>query len=136
MKSNIFLKCIFLMLVIAISIHIMHSANADDDNYDFLILTTESLAEYFEDLATLHNDPYSPWKADTKVKTIENPTTENVRQFIFSEYQNYNIKYVLIGGDIDIIPVKRFTVSGNDYYLGSWSYSVPTDPHGCLTLGS
>jgi len=78
------------------------------NSYDLLIITTDEFKGEFQRLATAHN--YDG--VTTEIKTSEygsNP--ESVRNLIKSEYENHDITYVLIGGDQDIIPVKKLKVT-------------------------
>ncbi|MFH1101662.1 MAG: C25 family cysteine peptidase [Methanobacteriota archaeon] len=75
------------------------------DNYDLLILTMDGLKNGFIPLAEKHNAT----GIRTRVKTLTDVggnTPEAIRLFITNAYQNDGIEYVLLGGDIDVIPVK------------------------------
>jgi len=104
-----------------------------DKSFDLLIITINTLADYFQPLADYHNTN----GIATEIHTIENdigstdPT--DVRNYIRDEYLNDGIQYVIIGGDDDIIPAV-------DLYVASWDdgdpyydYDMPGDIYfGCL----
>jgi len=100
------------------------------NQYDLLILTTEDLKQNFQPLKEVHDSR----GIITEIKSLrdisffpELITPESIREFIKNEYLNNGIEYVLLGGDIDIIPAKMLYVSGLDE--GKWFYDteMPSD---------
>ena len=100
--------------------------SSDDKPKDFLIITDESLADYFEPLAQLKKEM---GLSTTIVTTnwIENNYSgrdlpEKIRNFLNDAYLYWGITWVLIGGDVTVVPT-RFV----DYK--SWEYNgmIPTD---------
>ncbi|MFH1101510.1 MAG: right-handed parallel beta-helix repeat-containing protein [Methanobacteriota archaeon] len=78
-------------------------------NISLLLITTNELKPGFQRLIQAH----SREKIFTIVKTLgtdipigdsTNQTCENIRDYIRTIYNRYGIRYVLIGGDIDVIP--------------------------------
>lgn len=95
------------------------------NEYDFLILTTESLKNSFIPLKENH------LKLITKIKTINeisnssgNINPELIRNFIRQEYINYGIEYVLIAGDYEVIPAKKLWVEA---WSGGPTEEIPSD---------
>ncbi len=76
--------------------------------YEYLILTEKNLASYFEPLAEWKTKKGVP----ARIKTVENIYTayegrdnqEKIREFIKSQHQDSGVVWVLLGGDVDIIP--------------------------------
>ncbi len=102
------------------------------DNYDLLILTTDELKDGFIPLKEVHD-------ADgiaTTIKTLNDIgkkssdiTPDDIRDFIREEYTTHGISYVLIGGDIDVIPAQYLYYG---YYEGQ-EYNAPSDVYyACL----
>ncbi len=84
-----------------------------EDDYDLLIITVDSLKNAFQILKNAHDAD----NVSTVIKTltdIGSSTPEDIREFIRGEYDNHSIRYVLIGGDDDIIPAKRLYVEAWD----------------------
>jgi len=81
-------------------------------NYDLLIITSEALKSGFEPLKQAH-------EADglrTLIYTVEDiynnytgsDNQDKIRNFIKYAYETYHTKYVLLGGDNEVIPVRYF----------------------------
>jgi len=102
------------------------------DSYDYVIITDSTLKSAFQ--------PLTDWKnqkgVSTTIVTVDqitsdpsytgNDTQEEIRNFIIDAYNNWEIEYVLLGGDADyadvggesgdnIIPVRRFWAMSCDY---------------------
>ncbi|MFC1501889.1 C25 family cysteine peptidase [bacterium] len=66
------------------------------------------------------------------IETVESSMSgsdlqEKIRNYIIQEYQNHNIEYVLLGGDIEHVPYRGFTcsvLSGGQTYLDN---TIPSD---------
>lgn len=77
-------------------------------NYDLVIITNSSLTSEFQDL--------EDWKnrigISTTIETVQDieigyngtDTQEKIRNFTIYAYNNWNTEYVLLGGDVDLIP--------------------------------
>lgn len=106
------------------------------DQYDMLILTTESLKESFIPLQSAHND----LGMITKIKTLKDITlltdsisTEQIRDYIREQYLNHGIQFVLLGGDSNIIPARMVWVEGMDEEKWPMETFMPSDLYyGCL----
>lgn len=83
------------------------------DSYELLILTTDALKTGFTPLQDAHNAQ----GLTTEIKTLSDIspitkriTSEDIRNFIKNEYIVSGIDYVLIGGDVDVVPAKELWV--------------------------
>jgi parallel beta-helix repeat protein len=84
------------------------------DNYDYVIITNSALQSAFQPLADWKNTK----GINTTIVTVDNiiadpnydgnDTQEEIRNFIIDAYNNWGITYVLLGGDIEIIPKRDF----------------------------
>jgi hypothetical protein len=95
-----------------------------------LILTVDNLADDFDLLVKAHFNR----GIQTSIKTLNdisifpdqlNP--EDVREFIRQEYLQNGIDYVLIGGDIELIPAKYLYVFGLDEETWPYETEMPCD---------
>jgi len=96
------------------------SETSSDD--DLLIITTDSLANAFNEFVDYHNNN----GIRTIVKTLSDigsDDPDDIRDYIRERYLINHIEYVLIGGDDHIIPAKRLWV---DSGAGS-SIEMPSD---------
>jgi len=99
------------------------------DDYDLLIITTDSLKTSFEPLADYHN----LHGVSTIIKTLSDVGSTDpgvIRSYIRNAYMNLNIEYVLIGGDFDLIPARMLWVSsgyGDETYMPSDLYFACLD---------
>lgn len=91
--------------------------------YDFLIITADSLKNSFKPLAAKHNS--------TGITTIIKTITEigssypvDIRDYIRYAYNNWSIKYVLIGGDNNIVPARKLWVES---WSGGTTTNMPSD---------
>jgi hypothetical protein len=82
------------------------------NDYDYLIITQNQYVSEFDTLA----DFYKPRGIRTRIKSTEyiaaNTTgadlQEKIRNYIIGEYQASGIDYVLIGGDVEVVPYRGF----------------------------
>jgi hypothetical protein len=96
------------------------------ENYDLLILTTESLKSGFEPLKNAHNAKGQ----NTVIKTltdIGSSDPEDIRDYIRDAYYNWGVNYVLLGGDHDIVPVRILWVFGLDEETTPYETYMPSD---------
>jgi hypothetical protein len=100
-------------------------------DYDYLIITANQYVTEFDTLARF----YRPRGILTKIASKEsiNATMtgadlqEKIRNYIIQEYQQHGIGYVLIGGDVEVVPCRGFycqVYSGGGYYT---DYGIPAD---------
>ncbi|MFH1100944.1 MAG: NosD domain-containing protein [Methanobacteriota archaeon] len=81
----------------------------DEPGYDLLLITNESLQSGFQRLITDHEQrgirtQVKLFGVDIQIGDTYEQSCINIRNFIRQEYEEQGIQYVLIGGDIDIIP--------------------------------
>lgn len=104
------------------------------ESYDYVIITNNTLKSSFEELAN--------WKTKkgvkAKVVTIENitndsdyngiDTQEEIRNFIIDAYNNWEITYVLLGGDTNIIPYRGvYGIVNKDKPKETEDFDIPCD---------
>lgn len=98
--------------------------------YDMLIITSSTYENSFDDLIDFHL--YRG--IDARVVTlsqIESEMTgvdvpEKMRNYIIQEYQTNDIQYVLLGGDVDVVPYRGFYcgVQSSSFYEDN---DIPAD---------
>jgi len=94
------------------------------EEYDLLILTP--FKREFEKLKDCHNER----GIKTVIKTLDDvgsDSPEEIRNFIREAYLNMGIEYVLIGGDVDIIPARYLWVYGRDENVIPYEDYMPSD---------
>ncbi len=78
------------------------------DHYLYVVITSESLAPVYEPLAADRTARGLPATIVTTTEIYANYTgvdaQEQIRNFILDAYQGWGIEYVLLAGDIDVIP--------------------------------
>jgi len=100
-------------------------------DYDYLVITTNQYLTEFDTLIHF----YRPRGIRTEVTTTEfisatvdgDDLQEKIRNFIIEEYQQHGIGYVLIGGDVEVVPYRGFycqVYSGGGYYT---DFGIPAD---------
>ncbi|MGI6717818.1 MAG: C25 family cysteine peptidase [Bacteroidales bacterium] len=101
-----------------------------DDNYDILIISTPDYKDGLEEIANEYqkyglisefknvNDIYLEYEG------IDDP--EKIRNCIIDKYKNNSIEYVLLGGDIEIVPFRGFycSVESSTQYVDD---NIPSD---------
>jgi len=110
------------------------SGTGSTDEYDLVIITTDSLKDGFEPLKNAHEAE----GVKTLIYTVEDvyseysgvDNAEKIRNFTRDAYLNWGTEYVLLGGDIDVVPA-RFL------YVEAWKNGTntiaPADLYyGCL----
>ncbi|MEZ5198785.1 MAG: C25 family cysteine peptidase [Bacteroidales bacterium] len=106
----------------ASNIKLYPSIPAKSDEYQLLIITTNQFATEFQILADLYLERGIKTEIVTK-ETIASTMTgqdnqEKIRNYIIQEYQDNNIEFVLLGGDVEHIPHRGFycyVESGSGY---------------------
>ena len=101
-----------------------------DDLYELLILTPQQFENDFDALKEMYLYRGITSKVITKEYIQQNiegqDLPEKIRNFIIQEYQESEIEYVLLGGDVEHIPYRGFycyVVSGSGYE----SDNIPAD---------
>ncbi|PLX14336.1 MAG: hypothetical protein C0598_01535 [Marinilabiliales bacterium] len=103
---------------------------SSSEQYELLILTVEAFENDFEDLRDIYLSRGIRSKVFTKEYITQNVSGQDVpdkiRNFIIQEYQESDIEFVLIGGDVEHIPYRGFycyVQSGSGYS----DYGIPAD---------
>lgn len=81
------------------------------DDYDILIVTGDNYLDSFDELTGLYlkEGLQSEVVSTTAMESMEGQDlAEKIRNYIIQEYQDHSIQYVMLGGDIDIIPYRGF----------------------------
>ena len=100
------------------------------DGYELLIITTNAFAENFNDLIEVYL--HRGIRAQLKSREYINETMtgvdiqDKIRNFIIQEYQTNGVEFVLLGGDVELIPHRGFysyVISGSGYE----DYGIPAD---------
>ncbi len=91
-------------------------------NYDLLIITTPAYKNSFAGMQAGYQKEGITSLVVTRDSIITTmagqDTPEKIRNFIIQEYQTHGVQYVLLGGDIELIPHRGFyctVVSGGGY---------------------
>lgn len=100
------------------------------DSIDYVIVTSRSLANYFE--------PWAQWKKQkglrSMVVTVEDimetntsgrPAADAIKAYLADLYYVNGLRYVLLGGDDTVVPVKY--CCGMKPNTDYWTTSIPTD---------
>jgi hypothetical protein len=86
---------------------------------EYIIITNSTLQSTFQDLATWKDT----WVNGTGVYTVSwitsnysgTDTQAKIRNFIIDKYTTSGTKYVLLGGDVGVVPYRGFYVSSGGY---------------------
>ena len=101
-------------------------------SYDMLILTTPTLASYFQPLKDYHDTTGIITEIHTTTD-VGSSDPDDIRDYIHDRYLNDGIDYVLIGADDNIIPAKDLYVKTDDGIWAETEYNMPGDLYyGCL----
>ncbi len=98
--------------------------------YQLLIISPEQFESEFQDLIYLYRIRGIKAKVFTTDSIYSSSTgqdsQEKIRNFILQEYQNNNIEYVLLAGDVEHIPYRGFYchVQSSSVYE---DYNIPSD---------
>lgn len=93
-------------------------SQTESEEYDYLIITSNDLISSFDEFIRWKNQKGVKTRI-VSVETIEKSESnyvqlvDRIKEYIFGCYQNNGIKYVLLGGDTPIIPVKKCKVTIN-----------------------
>ncbi len=102
------------------------SKPASFENYDLLIITTDAFKSGFNPLVEAHDAT----SVATVVKTLTDigaSDLDSIRNYIRDAYVNWGVKYVLIGGDDNVIPAPILFVSGMDENVTYYEDTMPVD---------
>jgi len=83
------------------------SNNNDENDFKYIIITNSELEPFFNPLIT-YKSTYLSAKSVNLTFIVNNfngiDLQEKIRNFIIYAYSNWNTEYVLLGGDVDVIP--------------------------------
>jgi len=116
-----------------------------EENIDYLVITCEeyldsdfqklidnkpnskilTIEEIKENSSFWVNGTFGDGKQITKNHNIFNDTQAKIRNFIKFAYENWNTKYILLGGDSEIIPARFFHLQ-NVFWFSGVMYSRKT----------
>jgi hypothetical protein len=96
------------------------------DQFDLLIVTTDDLKNGFLPLAEQHNLTGTRTLIRT-LSDIGGTTAEDIRSYLQTTYATLGIRYVLLGGDADVIPAKMLWVEGMDENVTLYETFMPSD---------
>lgn len=100
-------------------------------SYRYLMITNDAFASELDTLIGFYeargilSKCYTLGYIDTAATGTDMP--EKIRNFILEEYQAHDIEYVLLGGDVDVVPYRGFycsVYSGGGYYTDN---NIPSD---------
>lgn len=100
------------------------------NQYDYLIITGNQFLTEFDTLINFYKPRGISAKA-VSTTYISSDTTgadlqEKIRNYISGQYQNYGIDYVLLGGDVEIVPFRGFYCYA-DSEPDVEDYEIPSD---------
>lgn len=101
-------------------------SSSTNEEYDLLIITTDSLEDDFEPLKQSHDAT----NVTTVIKTLSDigsSNLEDIRDYIRDAYMNWSIDYVLIGGDDNVVPDPWLWVYGLDENTTPYETYMPSD---------
>lgn len=89
--------------------------SSSKENYDILVVTDENFIEKFSELV----DYYSEKNLSSQIKSISEILLENegiddaekLRNYIIQQYNDFNISYLVLAGDVELIPYRGFYCS-------------------------
>lgn len=118
----------------------LHSKPVPPLKYDLLIITSNSLKSGFEPLKQAHDTG----RIKTLIYTVEDiyshyqgvDDADKIRNYVKYAYETYGIDYVLLGGDVGIVPARRLYDITYDAFgpiITPVSNNIPADLYyGCL----
>jgi hypothetical protein len=87
-----------------------YHVDIQQDSFDYIIITRDYLFSAFDSLAGWKNSiGYSVKLVDYDSIFAQYPGTQGadrIRNFLIDKYDSWGIKYVLLGGNVDMIPMK------------------------------
>ena len=113
------------------------SPNFNGQAVEYVIITNETLAEGFQEIADWKTRKGVP----AVVRTVEwiygyypgVDQAEKVRNFIIDAYQNWGTQYFMLGGDSDVVPIRGAWISPFVSVIESTGAFVPADMYfACL----
>ena len=84
----------------------------DTDQYKLLIITPEQFSDSFSTLTTMYQERGIQSQVTTTETILQNETgmdlQEKIRNYITDQYQNQGVEFVLLGGDVELVPYRGF----------------------------
>jgi hypothetical protein len=111
--------------------HAYPELKRSNSGYSILIITSQAFQSGFSDLTHM----YDSLGLSSQIHAVAEIVTsmpgrddqEKIRNFIIQEYQQNGIEYVLLGGDVEVVPFRGFycsVLSGGSTYE---DYTIPAD---------
>ncbi|MEO0288930.1 MAG: C25 family cysteine peptidase [candidate division WOR-3 bacterium] len=98
-----------------------------NSNLDLLIITQEKFIPYFKNFINLNRGMGFITQIVSTEEIVNNSTgsdnSEKIRNFIKKLYHERGLRFVLLGGSIEIVPT-RFIYSNTYYYYGSYPSDI------------
>ena len=106
----------------------------DEETYDYIIVTSSDYVDDFQPLADFHSHRGFRTKIELISDIYSNYTgydyPDIIRNYFIDQYSLGPIKFVLLGGDTDLIPHRGFYANPG---YGSADYNIPADMYyACL----
>ena len=106
------------------------------EEYEYIIVTSQNYSNYFNELKDHKEDKGMTSEIITTEYIYNNyggeDNQEKIKNYLIYAYNNYSTRYVLLGGDIEIIPT-RLAYSQVQSNNGPINDNIPTDLYyGCL----
>lgn len=96
--------------------------NRDTDQYKLLIITPDQFTDGFTELTNMYLERGIRSQIATKETILQTGTGNDlqakIRNYIIEEYQTHGVEFVLLGGDVELIPHRGFfchVESGDGY---------------------
>lgn len=106
-----------------------------DDETELLIITTDELKDAFKPLKQAH-DAENIKTSIVTLADIGSDDPGDIRDYIKEMYQTKAVRYVLLGGDDDVVPVRYLFVSGMDENITYYEDYMPSDLYYACLDGS
>ena len=88
------------------------AAKLRTESYDMLIVTGSSFVDGFADLTSMYQEKgFRSLVVDLdsiNTTMTGTDTPERIRNFIIQEYNTHDIQFVLLGGDVEVVPYRGF----------------------------
>lgn len=118
-----------------------HTDGIIQDNYQYIIITDSSLAHVFQRLID-YKSQFLTAKLVTLDDILQNQTyhgrdtQEKIRSFISHAHKNWNTRFVLLGGDVSIIPYRVLHTEMIDWEGEEKISEIPSDAYYACLDGS
>ncbi len=113
----------------------LQNNDSSNDDYKYVIITSNELEEYFNNFVVYKNNFISTRTINLSYINSNfygRDLQEKIRESIRYAYQNWNTEYVLLGGDVDIIPYRGLFGKAIDHKGDLLiDYDIPADIYLC-----